>query len=77
MNYDPSTLSNINEVQTNHIELNLKVDFEHKILDGTAKLSLIAIDNTNKVILDIRNLNVKSVSLGEKQLKVLCIQLIK
>lgn len=71
MAYDPSTSSNVNEVQTTHLELSLKVDFEHKILDGTVTLSLIALaDNINKVILDTRNLEVKSVSQDGKELKV-------
>jgi aminopeptidase N len=71
MYYDPSTLSNINEVQTNHIELNLRVDFEHKILDGSVTLSIITItDNINKVILDTKSLNIKSVSQDGRQLKV-------
>ncbi|GBC06237.1 hypothetical protein RclHR1_06700001 [Rhizophagus clarus] len=70
MYYDPSTLSNINEIQTNHIDLNLKVDFEHKILDGSVKLSIITItDNVNKVILDTKSLNIKSVSQDGRQLK--------
>jgi leukotriene-A4 hydrolase len=71
MPYDPNTSSNINEVQTTHLELNLKVDFERKILDGSVILSLIALaDNINKVILDTRNLDVKSVSQNGKELKV-------
>ncbi|CAB4380433.1 unnamed protein product [Rhizophagus irregularis] len=70
MAYDPSTSSNVKEVQTTHLELNLKVDFEHKILDGTVTLSLVALaDNINKVILDTRNLEVKSVSQDGKELK--------
>ena len=71
MVYDPSTLSNINEVQTIHIELNLKVDFEHKVLDGTVTLSLITLtDNVDKVTLDTRYLNVKSVSQAGQKLEV-------
>ncbi|EXX63836.1 uncharacterized protein OCT59_008754 [Rhizophagus irregularis] len=70
MYYDPSTLSNINEIQTSHIELNLRVDFEHKILDGSVTLSLITIaDNVNKVILDTKSLIIKSVSQDGRQLK--------
>ncbi|PKY39774.1 leukotriene A4 hydrolase N-terminal domain-containing protein [Rhizophagus irregularis] len=70
MYYDPSTLSNINEIQTSHIGLNLRVDFEHKILDGSITLRLITIaDNVNKVILDTKNLIIKSVSQDGKQLK--------
>ncbi|CAB5396476.1 unnamed protein product [Rhizophagus irregularis] len=70
MYYDPSTLSNINEIQTSHIGLNLRVDFEHKILDGSVTLRLITIaDNVNKVILDTKSLIIKSVSQDGKQLK--------
>ncbi|CAG8490803.1 8958_t:CDS:10 [Funneliformis mosseae] len=70
MVYDPSTLSNIDEIQTTHIELNLKVNFDSKTLDGTATLSLISIaDNVSKVVLDTRNLNVRSVSQAKTPLK--------
>ena len=78
MNYDPATLSNINEIQTNHIQLDLKVDFEQKILDGSVTLNLTTLTNdVSKVILDSKYLNIKSVSQDGRQLKVLrfCVSL--
>ncbi|CAG8574026.1 14594_t:CDS:10 [Acaulospora morrowiae] len=70
MVYDPNTFSNINEVQTVHLNLNFSVNFELKNIDATVTLKLITlVDNVNKVILDTSHLNVKSVSLSGVQLK--------
>ena len=35
--------------------INLRVDFEHKILDGTVTLKLTSITDIDKVILDTTN----------------------
>ncbi|CAG8783706.1 20121_t:CDS:2, partial [Racocetra fulgida] len=70
MVYDPSTLSNINEVKTTHIDINFNVDFERKIIDGLVTLKLVTlVDNVEKFILDTRHLNIKSVSCSGVELK--------
>ncbi|KAG9326732.1 hypothetical protein KVV02_008622 [Mortierella alpina] len=63
MPYDPTSQSNLDEIKTNHIHLNLAVDFDAKILSGTAELEVEAItDNVTKLILDTSYIDVRSVS---------------
>ncbi|KAI7817239.1 hypothetical protein BC939DRAFT_402867 [Gamsiella multidivaricata] len=70
MPYDPTSLSNLDEVKTNHIHLDLAVDFTAKTLTGTAELEVEAIvDNISKVILDTSYIAIHSVSIGDKSLK--------
>ncbi|KAG9285768.1 hypothetical protein G9A89_013193 [Geosiphon pyriformis] len=67
--YDPNTLSNINEVQTKHLHLDLAIDFEKKILTGSVLLRLLTVANdVAKVILDTSYVFVERVSLEGKSL---------
>ncbi|RHZ82002.1 hypothetical protein Glove_115g18 [Diversispora epigaea] len=70
MVYDSSTLSNITEVQTTHIDLNFNVDFKRKIIDASVILKLVSqVNNVNKVILDTSHLNIKHVLFSGVKLK--------
>ncbi|KAF9175868.1 Leukotriene A-4 hydrolase [Mortierella sp. AD011] len=70
MPYDPNSLSNLDEVKTNHIHLNLAVDFIAKALTGSAELDIEAIaDNVSKVVLDTSFIDIRSVSVGGAALK--------
>ncbi|KAF9934607.1 Leukotriene A-4 hydrolase [Linnemannia zychae] len=70
MPYDPTSQSNIDELKTNHIHLDLTVNFETKTLTGSAELELEAIaDNVSKVILDTSYIDVRSVSSNGSPLK--------
>ncbi|KAF9575723.1 Leukotriene A-4 hydrolase [Mortierella alpina] len=63
MPYDPTSLSNLDEVKTNHIHLDLAVDFAAKTLTGSAELDVEAIaDNVTRVILDTSYIAVHSVT---------------
>ncbi|KAI0244231.1 Leucyl aminopeptidase yscIV [Massospora cicadina] len=59
---DPNTFSNINDLATEHLDLELEVDFESKILKGCAVLRL-AVKNprVGELILDTDFLIVNSV----------------
>jgi leukotriene-A4 hydrolase len=71
MPYDPNSLSNLDEVKTNHIHLDLVVDFTAKTLTGSAELTIEAISKVaTKVILDTSFIDIHSVSLAGKSLKV-------
>ncbi|XP_070557997.1 leukotriene A-4 hydrolase-like [Ptychodera flava] len=59
---DPNTLSNVQEVTTTNISLQLDVDFGKRTLSGTAKLDLkILQDGIKNVILDTRELTIHGV----------------
>ena len=53
---DPNTLSNYNNWTTTHTAVDLKIDFEKKLLHGSVKLSLKSLTDaeTNEIVLDTR-----------------------
>lgn len=51
---DPNTLSNYDEIRTTHITTNFELDFVNKRLSGSVLLSLKALKDVKKVILDSR-----------------------
>lgn len=60
---DPNSFANLDQVYTKHIHLNLKVDFDNKILIGCAELTLLPlIDNLETVVIDTSNLIIKDVT---------------
>ncbi|KAF8937070.1 Leukotriene A-4 hydrolase [Haplosporangium gracile] len=70
MAYDPNSQSNLDEVKTSHIHLNLAVDFVAKTLAGSVELDIEAIaDNVSKLILDTSFLAIRSVTLDGALLK--------
>src|SRR5258705_8658878 len=62
---DPHSFSNPDEAVVKHLTLNLSVDFEKKILSGTAMLDVELKNNTTKIILDTRDLNIEKVILRD------------
>ncbi|CAG8593331.1 6939_t:CDS:10 [Ambispora gerdemannii] len=70
MVYDPNSLSNISDVQTTHIHLDLSVDFSEKVLSGYVVLNFITVrEDVSEIILDTRDIDVKQVLFGDKPLK--------
>lgn len=68
---DPTSLSNLKEVKTNHIHLDLVVNFITKTLTGSAELTVQALtDSVTKVVLDTSYIDIHSVTLAGKSLKV-------
>ncbi|KAF9917436.1 Leukotriene A-4 hydrolase [Lobosporangium transversale] len=69
MPYDPTSQSNLNEIKTNHIHLDLTVDFNTKVLSGNAELDIEAIaDQVSYIVLDTSHIDIRSVSTAEKML---------
>ena len=59
---DPCSFSNINEIKTTQTHLNLSVDFDKKILSGNVDLSFETLsDDVSSIILDSRELDIKSI----------------
>ncbi|KAF9216990.1 Leukotriene A-4 hydrolase [Podila verticillata] len=70
MPYDPTSQSNLDQVKTNHIHLDLSVDFAAKALSGSAELEIEAIaDHVNTLVLDTSFIDVKAVSAAGKTLQ--------
>ena len=60
---DEFTFANYGAVVVRHVDLDLVVDFDNKILVGSATLSLeILKPDTNTLILDTRDLTIKAVA---------------
>jgi leukotriene-A4 hydrolase len=59
---DPASNANIAEVRTTHLQIELEVDFERKVLHGHVDLGLEAVrDGLRQVVLDTRDLAVTAV----------------
>ncbi|KAI9228571.1 MAG: peptidase family M1-domain-containing protein [Piptocephalis tieghemiana] len=65
---DPATYANVDEVQTRHLHLDLKVDFAQKALSGSVRLQLQALKTpVRQVTLDTRALLVDRVEVQGKE----------
>jgi leukotriene-A4 hydrolase len=58
-----------NEAAVKHLDLDLKVDFQNKVISGKARLFFQNKTNTDKLYLDTRGLVIKRVTLGSKDQK--------
>lgn len=66
---DYHSFSNPESVSVNHISLDLTVDFERKVLSGSAELNFERKDpQAKRLILDTRDLTIHSVKSGQKAL---------
>ena len=63
---DMHSYANIDEVQMTHVYLNLNVNFERKVLQGYADLSITHVrPNSTRLVLDSKGLTLKSVQIFE------------
>ncbi|KAJ1955081.1 Leucyl aminopeptidase yscIV, partial [Linderina pennispora] len=60
---DPNSQSNLGEVTTNHIHMDVTVDFVKKNLAGTATLEIETLADTQEVVLDTAHLVINGASL--------------
>lgn len=65
----PHSFAKPDEVSVKHLHLDLKVDFETKVLVGSATLTLDRKTDSKKLFLDTNGLDVTSVKAGEVELK--------
>eukprot|EP01064_Diplonema_japonicum_P015284 TRINITY_DN2300_c0_g1_i1.p1 TRINITY_DN2300_c0_g1~~TRINITY_DN2300_c0_g1_i1.p1 ORF type:complete len:610 (+),score=137.38 TRINITY_DN2300_c0_g1_i1:67-1896(+) len=61
---DPSTYANISEVVVKHMSFDWRVDFDLKEIQGSAELSVEVLKDTDKVVLDSRDLKIHQVTVG-------------
>ncbi|KAI4481932.1 hypothetical protein M0802_012973 [Mischocyttarus mexicanus] len=64
---DPNSYARPDYAVITHIELDLNVDFEKKILSGKAILSVLKTGDVNELILDNRDLNITAVKNAENK----------
>ncbi|MFA5574070.1 MAG: leukotriene A4 hydrolase C-terminal domain-containing protein [Brumimicrobium sp.] len=57
--------SNVKEVRSRHLDLELDVDFETKTIHGVARHK-IENEGANHIVFDTKNLNIEKVTIGEK-----------
>ncbi|HEX8254490.1 MAG TPA: hypothetical protein VF846_15200, partial [Thermoanaerobaculia bacterium] len=62
---DTFSVSQPTEVTTEHLSLDLTVDFEQRILDGKVTLDIENLTGTHTLVLDTYQLNIKSVTLDD------------
>lgn len=65
---DPSSLSNIESIITKALAIDLSVDFEKKVLDGSTTILFEAVkDDVTEVVLDVKDLVIQDVSTKDRQ----------
>ncbi|MBN8705775.1 MAG: M1 family metallopeptidase [Bacteroidetes bacterium] len=64
---DPHSYGNPDEVIIRHLDWVAAVNFETKIISATANLTVENLSGGNKIVLDIRDLAIEKVTLGEKK----------
>ncbi len=66
--FDAHSYSNINEIRTKHLHLDLDVDFEKQIIYGVARHEMENF-GTDTAIFDIKGLNIQKITLGKSNEK--------
>ncbi len=64
MHHDAHTYSNVEEIRTDHLHLELEVNFENNTVYGVARHEM-GEHNTDTAIFDIKELEIKKVTLGK------------
>ncbi len=62
---DTHSFSNVDDIQTTHLDLDIKVDFGEQIVKGSAALTIINTANSEKLVLDVRDLNIEKIILDD------------
>lgn len=62
---DPHSFSKPSEAQVKHLDLNLQVDFDKKLLSGKASWTISNLSGADSIVFDTRGLEIKRVSLSD------------
>jgi len=68
--YMKHSYSNVNKVKTVHLDLELDVNFESKVIYGVARHDIKQLKKVDTMILDVKNLDIQKITLGEKEQEV-------
>lgn len=63
---DSHSYSNVGEIQTTHLHLDLEVNFSNKIIYGVAHHKMSK-HSTDKAIFDVKGLEIKKITLGKEK----------
>jgi len=66
---DHHTLSNYNQVRTTHLHLDLKVDFDQKILKGSVTHDIQNLKEADEMVFDIKSIAVSKVEVDDDEVK--------
>lgn len=64
---DPHSYSNFQEINTNHLHLDLEINFENKTIYGVARHTMNNMSNADTATFDIKALNIQKVTLGSTE----------
>jgi len=64
---DPHSFSNPDKAVAKHLDLNLKVNFDQKILSGYARWTISAKEKAGSIVFDTRDLDIQKVTLGTSE----------
>lgn len=68
--YMKHSYSNVNKVKTVHLHLELDVNFESNVIYGVARHDIKQLKKVDTMILDVKNLDIQKITLGEKEQEV-------
>lgn len=63
---DDHSYSNLNEIKTRHLHLELDVNFKSKKIFGVARHRMLNLNNADTAIFDIKGIEIQKVTTGEK-----------
>ena len=66
---DRATLSNYQEVRTDHIDLDWSIDWKKQVIHGGAQLRMTATKDLKTVVLDSSHLDIQKVSVNDAEVK--------
>ncbi len=67
---DDHSYSNLNEIKTLHLHLELDVNFKSKKIFGVARHRMVNLKNADTAIFDIKGLDIQKVTTGEKNAEI-------
>lgn len=64
---DPHTYAEPDKAVISHLNWVASVDFDNKVIEGVAHITIETVDNAEQLVLDSKNLDITKVTLGEEE----------